>query len=327
MRIVDLLTPVFRLLVGIFEVFVSRKVGFQQQSTSSTLCNTPQILRLILRLFPQEHLGIGQILHNVGIDGRQLLSFESKLVGTFDDVSVVGHFAKNPHEAQVVESPEALSLRHIACLQEHIHILIASHLGDVDNGTIATSNAHILRVVVLEQDVVVGIDTEVLHIQKIGILGFELTALESIVRANIAKEPFAHIGTIAELPHHWHIATHRHGVAGLAIDIVFIESCSSCGHLHKPILTRGERKCRKKYKQNRRLFHILSFKRFYKSFIVFRHIVVVGLEREVHTNHIGARLGVVAVVYTATHLGIVARIVGEGQQVLSRNIEPQRGDL
>ena len=50
------------------------------------------------------------------------------------------------------------------------------------------------------------------------------------------------------------------------------------------------------------------------------------LEGEVATKHVGAALRIVAIVDTASHLGVVARIVGDGEEVAGLSINAQVRD-
>ena len=170
-------------------------------------------------------------------------AFLSPLARTIDHIVDERHAAKHAHKAEVIVCAQEIGLAHQSVAQflgetAACH-LVEGHLGHLVKSQVGASHARPLSAIEAQQQLVVGVGLEILHVAALAHVGHRLAALEGVVAHDVANEPLAVVGGVgAKLPHERRVGRVHDLNGSRGGSKISVARCRARGLLGEPVVAR-----------------------------------------------------------------------------------------
>ena len=201
------------------------------------------ILHSIFALFDEQCVGGLQVIEDKTESGIARGACLLPLGVAVNHIGNQGHAAEDAQQAEVVISTHKASLACEPFFQGGGVVGAHRNLFKLVEGKVATGYALPLGTVEAQQQLIVGVGLEILHVVYVAhVAGNALAALQGVVAHHVADEPFGIIGG-AILPHQGRIGRIDYFNTRFGRGKISVAGAHTGGFLGEPVVTRGGGQC------------------------------------------------------------------------------------
>ena len=172
------------------------EISFQKHRLRCALSCASEVGVGIFALVPKHLLSQLEVVDDVVVDFLGSGTWLLPVLAAVDHLVDIRHTAKYAYKAEIIVSAHVISLAHQARFALGCHIRIGLDSLNLLHCEIATLYALELRAIEIAQQRVVGICLKVLDVVGVSHIRQVLTALQSIVRGDVANKPLTEVCTV-----------------------------------------------------------------------------------------------------------------------------------